>query len=50
VGEEMTLAFEETATETQKRIIVGVAAFIVSVIFENFIGIGNNFFLMNFMW
>ncbi|CAL8109329.1 unnamed protein product [Orchesella dallaii] len=33
-GAEMTLAFEETATETQKRIIVGVSAFIIADTFR----------------
>jgi len=33
-GEEMALAFEDTATETQKRIIVGVSAFIIADTFR----------------
>ncbi|ODN06071.1 hypothetical protein Ocin01_00648 [Orchesella cincta] len=33
-GTEMTLAFEETATETQKRIIIGVSAFIIADTFR----------------
>lgn len=29
-GSEMTLAFEDAATDNQRRIIIGVAAYIVS--------------------